>query len=60
MDNMNKYRKAFEFYQALVAESADPEEGQTIWWKFRDGILAVARYDNEISVEEFEEILKWR
>lgn len=57
---MEKYKKAYALYKRLVASYVDPEEGKNAWWKMLQGITEVACHDNEITSEEFQEILNWR
>lgn len=65
---MEKYKQAFEMYEAMVQRSMrdgmSEVEARIYWGRFADGIVEVAINDDDISMEQFEEILilerSWR
>lgn len=61
---MEKYRKAFEHYNRLVQKNIvengmTEEEARYNWWAMKLGIVAVAQYDPDLTMEEFRKILEW-
>ena len=61
---MEKYRKAFEYHNRLVQKyiierGMTEEEARNSWWALRTGIIEVAIHDDEITPEQFNEILEW-
>lgn len=60
---MEKYKQAFGFYEAMVKHSMrdgmSETEARLYWRELAEGIKQVAIYDNDISPEQFEEMMRW-
>ena len=63
-EDMEKYIKAFEHYNRLVQKNIvengmTEEEARYNWWAMKLGIVEVAQYDPDLTMEEFRKILEW-
>ena len=60
---MEKYKQAFSFYEAMVMYSMQDgmseEEARIYWRELAEGIKQVAIHDNDISPDQFDEMLSW-